>query len=129
MKHRKEKIAEYIFQNVIFFLIIYSAYLLKIRFCLIYNIFKIPCPGCGLTRATAELLKGNLIESLKYNALLIPLALSYLIYSYAYIKDVFNNTSYLNNTLIKYKRYFIVLSLIVVIIIEIINLNNVRLYY
>ena len=30
-------------------------------------LFHIDCPGCGLTRATISLLKGNIMESLHYN--------------------------------------------------------------
>lgn len=39
------------------------------------------CPGCGATRAVAELLHGNLAAALHFNAavtLLLPLALCYL---------------------------------------------------
>lgn len=35
----------------------------------------IECPGCGLQRSFIALLKGNIIESLKYNASLIPMIL------------------------------------------------------
>lgn len=30
-------------------------------------LFDIECPGCGLTRATLELFKGNFIEAIHYN--------------------------------------------------------------
>jgi hypothetical protein len=30
---------------------------------------SLPCPGCGMTRSTLALMKGNFAESLQYNAL------------------------------------------------------------
>jgi hypothetical protein len=40
-----------------------------------YNkkLFGIECPGCGMQRSFIELLKGNLIESLKLYPALIPI--------------------------------------------------------
>lgn len=38
-------------------------------------IYGLPCPGCGMGRATIELFKANLINSLYYNFLCIPFTL------------------------------------------------------
>jgi len=46
--------------------------------CLVKSIFHIPCPGCGLTRAFLELLHFNIIGSLSYNILAIPLILYFI---------------------------------------------------
>lgn len=35
----------------------------------------IECPGCGLQRSFIALFKGNIVESLKFNASLIPMIL------------------------------------------------------
>lgn len=35
-----------------------------------------PCPGCGMGRATLELIKGNFISSWYYNVLCIPFTIA-----------------------------------------------------
>lgn len=37
------------------------------RACFFNRTFGIPCPGCGLTRAGLLILKGNILESMKYS--------------------------------------------------------------
>ncbi len=50
--------------------------------------FGVDCPGCGMQRAFIALLKGNLLESLKLNASLLPFlftvfyTISHLIFSF-----------------------------------------------
>jgi hypothetical protein len=39
----------------------------------------IPCPGCGMGRATLELMKGNIVSSFDYNILCVPFTLIILI--------------------------------------------------
>jgi hypothetical protein len=41
-------------------------------FCVFKNLTGIPCPGCGMGRATIEFFKGNFINSLLINPLAIP---------------------------------------------------------
>lgn len=53
-------------------LVIYfaAAYALMDHFnvtCVFLEIFKIPCPGCGMTRALLSLLRLDLIGAIKYN--------------------------------------------------------------
>lgn len=45
-------------------------------FCLFKSITGIPCPGCGMGRATLSLLKGNIPLSFSYNILCIPFTLA-----------------------------------------------------
>ena len=40
---------------------------------------SIPCPGCGMGRATLALLSGNISQSLYYNILCIPLSMAIII--------------------------------------------------
>lgn len=47
--------------------------------CFFKSHFGIECPACGLQRAFIALLKGNLIDSLKYHAALIPFIITLLI--------------------------------------------------
>ena len=46
--------------------------------CPIYTLFHIQCPGCGATRALAAVLRGDLSEALRLNAL-VTLALPIII--------------------------------------------------
>jgi hypothetical protein len=53
--------------------------------CPIHQFLGIDCPGCGATRALAALLRGHLMEALRFNALfvlLLPAALAGAIESY-----------------------------------------------
>ena len=47
------------------------------RVCLIWNLFKIPCPACGATRATVMLLQGKLEESIAYSPLPLILIIAF----------------------------------------------------
>lgn len=52
--------------------------------CVFYKTTGLYCPGCGITRMTFSLMKGNLIEAFKYNQLVMSLIILYLIY-YTYV--------------------------------------------
>lgn len=55
---------------------------LNIRICIFYNLFGIPCPGCGLTRSSVYFLKGDYINSIKYNILGISVVLAIVFFFY-----------------------------------------------
>jgi len=76
---------------MIFIYFIFSK-LTSIRICPIYNIFSIPCPTCGLTRAYFALLEGDIITSLNYNILAIPIATIFILYLIFCFKDDINST-------------------------------------
>ena len=96
-----------------------------IRICPFFNIFKIPCPGCGLTRSIKSILSGHIIEGMKYNVLGIPLILIFIIYI---ILILSKKKKYLDSLLYKNKRILILVSIIITIIVWIININNPKLY-
>ena len=96
-----------------------------IRFCPFFNIFNIPCPACGLTRAFKLIMQFRLIESLRYNLLALPLVIFTFIYIILLItKRIDLLYSFLN----KYKKVLIVITIIIMLIVWFININNPRLY-
>ena len=98
------------------------------RVCLIYNIFKIPCSGCGLTRSIFYLFNKDIQMSLKYNILTIPLILLYTINSIWYLIDCIRNKNTLKRFIEKYKKHIIIVAIILFSISLIKNLNNSLLY-
>ena len=121
-------ISKYIIFNIILMIIIYLAYLMKIRICLIYNLFKIPCPGCGLTNSIIYLAKGDILKSLQYNILTIPLIIIYTLCSCWYIFDMIRNKQSLKEITSKNKTKIIIISAIMCIISLIKNITNPLLY-
>jgi len=60
--------------------------------CLLYRIFGVHCPGCGITRAICHLARGAFREAVHYNILAIPvLVLAFLLSLKATIR-LFNQT-------------------------------------
>ena len=125
---KKNKLIKYIIINISLLIIIYLLYLYNIRICLIYNIFKIPCPGCGLTSSVMHLIKGDILGSLQYNIITIPLIINYTIFSFWYISDIIKNKQTLNGFFNKNKRLIMITSILIFIISSIKNLNNPLLY-
>ena len=119
---KKQKyIVKFIVTNLILLVTIYLLYKSNIRICFVYNVFKIPCAGCGLTRSVINLIKGNIKESLSYNILTIPLILFYIIYL---ISIIFNK----KEIFVKYKKIIIILSIIMFVISGLKNIMNPLLY-
>ena len=67
MSKLKEDIYTYRFAIILVIIYIVLAELVFGKTCPINILFNIDCPGCGLTRATIALLKGNIRESFTYN--------------------------------------------------------------
>lgn len=67
-----------IFVQDIAAIIAFAGYLLiSLKFgisCPILVVFHIPCPACGMTRAMFSLMRFNLADYIRYNALALPVA-------------------------------------------------------
>ena len=103
------KIKTFLFDIFMLFGLSLICYFLKIRFCPFYYFFKIPCPGCGLTRSMIELLKGNLLQSLRYNILGIFIFSFLCIYILLWC---LRKDSLIENILKKYEIVLIILSFV-----------------
>ncbi len=97
---------------------------LDIRTCPFFLIFKIPCPGCGLTRSIIQIFKLDFIGSLQYNILGIPLFIMlgtyFIIKFYCYI----TKNDYLIikiKEIIKHKEKTVIIITVVFMIISWIN--------
>lgn len=100
-------------------------YVLEIRVCPFFSVFGIPCPGCGITRATLFFLQGQLLQSLRYNFLASLLIFSCIIYI---IVLLLKKEKELEIFIEKYKVFIISLAVILVLLAEIVNINNELLY-
>lgn len=98
----------------------------NIRICPFYRIFKVPCPGCGLTRGFIALFNLDILKSLSYNILCIPILISFCIYL---LFIIFNKENLLITWLNKYKKLLIIVCSFILIIVFIINYNNPLLYW
>ena len=107
----------------IFFLGIISLVLnyFNIRICPFYNLFKIPCPGCGLTRSMLALFRLDIKESINANVLGIPLLIFFLIYG---ILLGLGKENILDKFFKKNKRIVISLSLMILGITYYFNLTH-----
>lgn len=118
----------YIMINIFILGIIYYFYVSDIRICLIYNLFGIPCAGCGLTNSLIYLLRGDLLKSLQYNVITIPLIIIYVIINLWYIIDIVRDTTSLKDTINVNKKKLIIICIIVFVLISLRNITNPLLY-
>ncbi len=125
---KRKKIIKYIIINIVILIIIYLFFLQNIKICFIHNIFKIPCPGCGLTRAMVNFIRGDIVGAVNYHLLAIPLLLGYISCSIWYIIDIVTNKDTMDKWFKKNKNLIIVISVIVFIISYARSLTNPLLY-
>lgn len=112
---------------IVLFCIILSN-LFNVRICIFYNIFHIPCPGCGTTRAAELLLRGQLYNSIKYSILPIILLALILIVSIWSLVDYKTKEKTLIEFTEKNKKILIIIAIIITIVLWIINIRNPLLY-
>ena len=107
----------------IFIYIVFFKFDLKWE-CVFKKFIHIACPGCGLTRSLKAILSFDIISSIKYNILGIPVFIMGIIAITIAIKDFMKNEDTLMTIVYKkaYKYYKIIfIILIITMIINIIN--------
>lgn len=91
--------------------------------CIFKKLFNIACPGCGLTRSIRAILSFDLIASIKYNILGIPLVLFITFSSIILLKEIIKGEDklipYVKKILSKY--YWLVILILVITMI----INNI----
>lgn len=81
--------------------------------CIFKIIFRVPCPGCGLTRGFRSLFSGNFIKAESYNVLTIPIFVFLLCIFIIMLVDVINKSNNTEKILNKISNHYILLLIIV----------------
>ncbi len=115
---RKVKIMALLGEGILSYVLLFSKIYLP---CVFKSIFKIPCPGCGLTRAFKALLHFQIDTAFHFHAFSIPIFLLLFFLNLFLLYDIWQNTHTLEkaiNQLNKHKR----IGIIVLLLSEIMNL-------
>ncbi|MEG1150224.1 MAG: DUF2752 domain-containing protein, partial [Bacilli bacterium] len=83
--------------------------------CLFKMIFKIPCPGCGMSRAFKAIVNFKIMESFSYNILAFPTLLLFLYILFLTFKDIIKKENNLYTFVINLftKHYKLIIFLLV----------------
>lgn len=94
--------------------------------CIFKNIFGICCPGCGLTRSFRCILNFDLMGSIKYNILGIPLFICFIVSCIMLIFDIIKNSDNSIKMLMWiFKRYYLIIIFILITTMIINNINGI----
>lgn len=87
-------------------------------FCLIKNIFHLPCPGCGMTRAFNCIFSGDLTGAFYYNSLSIPL-FCFIIMSLIWVlADIIRKDNSYRRSMNKLRKPAFIIALILITIVN-----------
>ena len=92
--------------------------------CLFKSLFKIRCPGCGLTRSFRAIFNLDFYSAFNYNILGIPLFIFGIITCIGLVIDIIKNDNRTIHYIINFLGKYYVIIIILVIIAMIIN--NIR---
>lgn len=123
-----KKILRYIIINNSILIIIYLFYINNLRVCLAYNLFHVPCVGCGLTRSIISIFKLDFANSIRYNILGIPLVILFFLYNIWYFFDIITRRNTLKETIQKYKKIITIIAILLFVVCTYRNLYNQLLY-
>lgn len=83
--------------------------------CLFKNMFNLPCPSCGMTRAFIAILSLKFQKAIYYNILSIPLFLILIIIFLTNLIDIIYNKKYLDKIIkLIIKNYYIIIILLII---------------
>lgn len=111
MKNKKQKligILIFLVSILLIYFYIFNKYGIGIP-CVFHMITGYYCPGCGITRAILSLLKFDLYQAIRYNALVTMLLAIAILYLINFIQNYFYN----QNKKIIIKKEIVVLFLII----------------
>lgn len=92
--------------------------------CLFHTFFKIPCPGCGMTRAFKCILSFDIAGAFSYNILSIFLFILLICILISLVYDIIKNEKNFEEKIIKFLEkyaFFIIVLLIISFIVNIIR--------
>ena len=92
--------------------------------CIFKTLWKVSCPGCGLTRSFEAILHLKFIEAIKYNILGIPIFSVTILIIISLVIDIFKNKNY---TLMKVRQIFKIRYVEILILLGItMIINNIQ---
>jgi hypothetical protein len=119
-QYKKLKILSGYCLGIIIFIFAGQYYICPIKY-----FFKIPCPGCGMTRAFIRILHFDFTGALKYNILSIPVFIWFVLFFVLIIYDLIFSTEYLEKFLhIKLTFYHYTILAIIMFISWFINIKR-----
>lgn len=113
---------------ILLFIFIYVVFFkLGLRWeCIFKKIIHIACPGCGLTRSLKSIFSLDLISSIKYNVLGIPIFIFGVIAMIIALRDFIKNEDTLMPIIYRnIKKYYKLIFIILTITMIINNINRV----
>jgi len=113
---------------IVFFIFIYVLFFIfDLRWeCILKKIIHIACPGCGLTRSLKSILSLDIISSIKYNILGIPVFIIGVITIIVALRDFIKGEDTLMTVIYKMaKKHYKFIFIILIITMIINNINGV----
>ena len=97
--------------------LVFPKLLFQFTFCPFKSLYGIPCPACGLSRASIQLINGNWLEAFQINPLVYlvhPILVGIALFAFI---DQLNNTAYLNKCFsARWSKYLVSILLLLFLI-------------
>lgn len=90
--------------------------------CVFHTLFKIPCPGCGMTRAFFRIINFDFIGAFYYNILGIPLFIFLIFCFVSIIYDIVLDKKTLENKVLKFLEKFAIPIILLLVVSMVVNI-------